>query len=118
MPDLVITGALDTDHIGDVVFKPLTDQHNPGKIDTITPVVISGDGTATADPVNPLVYTIDGVSATDSVIEFTIDMKPGAEVTNYVVELHLTGTEPGTTSIAAEFSNVRLRTATPPPTPE
>lgn len=116
MADLVITGALDTDHIGDIVFKPLTDQHNPGKIDTITPVVISGDAVTNVDPANPLTYTVDGVSATDSVIEYTVDMKPGAEVANYVVELHLTGTEPGTTSVHAEFTNVRLRTPAPEPT--
>lgn len=109
MADLVITGALDTDHIGDVVFKPITEINNPGKIDTITPVVISGTAVTTADPSNPLVHTVDAVSASDSVIEYTIDMKPGAEVMNYVIELHLTGTEPGTVAVGAEFANVRLR---------
>lgn len=109
MADLIITGALDTEHIGDIVFSPLTEANNPGTIDTITPVVLSGDATTTADPANPLVHTVDAVNAVDSVIEYTIDMKPGAEVMNYVVELHLTGTAPGTASVGANFENVRLK---------
>lgn len=109
MADLVITGALDTEHIGDLIFAPVTEAHNPGTIDTINITAQTGDATATADPSNPLVYTIDGVSATDSVIEFTIDMQEGADVRNFVVELHLTGMAAGTASVGAEFANVRLK---------